>query len=171
MLLYGLHVVISQSDHQVLKLSGFFTFLGLRFTPVILVSAILQKVPSGKLVASLQTMNMPKNIIITLAVAMRFLPIMKFEYETIQMSSQLRGLSLRQLKNWLHPLRSFEYTIIPLMMRTLKIADELAASAATKGIDYPKPRTSIYMIHITILDYIILLLFAAANIVVFMIIQ
>ncbi|WP_342757199.1 energy-coupling factor transporter transmembrane component T [Kineothrix sedimenti] len=138
------HFYILKSDYQVLKFVGFFTFLILRFSPVIMFASVLQEVPSGKMISSLQNLGIPKNILITLAVTLRFFPIIKVENESIQMSAKLRGLSLSQPKNWLHPLNSFEYTFVPLMMRTLKITDELAASAMTKGIDYPEARTSIY---------------------------
>nr|WP_279381641.1 energy-coupling factor transporter transmembrane component T [Enterococcus sp. DIV2402] len=132
------------TDYQSLKFFGFFTFLILRFGPVIMFASILQEVPSGQMISSLQKLKIPKNILITLVVTLRFFPIIKMENDTIQISAKLRGLSFSQPKNWLHPLNSFEYTFVPLMMRTLKITDELAASAMTKGIDYPKKRTSIY---------------------------
>lgn len=169
-ILYGLHNSISQSSYQVVRLLGFFTFLGLRFRPIMLVSSVLQDVPSGKLVASLQRLHIPKNIVITLSVMLRFFPMIQYEYETIQISAKLRGLSWNQIRNWVHPLRSFEYAVVPLMMRTLKISDELAASAATKGIEYPKPRTSIYAIQTSLLDYMILILFLIGCILVFFLI-
>lgn len=154
-----LHFKLLETSHQLLRFSAFFSFLFLRFAPVMQFASVLQDLPTGKMMASLQKLRIPKMILITLCVTLRFFPILQFENEMIQISSRLRGLSLRQPKNWLHPLRSFEYSVIPLMMRTLRIADELAASAATKGIDYPDKRSSIYPSSIQLHDYAILLVF------------
>ncbi|HHV13067.1 MAG TPA: energy-coupling factor transporter transmembrane protein EcfT [Clostridiales bacterium] len=170
-LIYGMHHVIQQSDQQFIKLLGFFTFLALRFMPILLIASVLQDVPSGRLIASLQKIKIPKNILITFSVTLRFFPIMQYESEAIQMSSKLRGLSFKQPKNWLHPLNSFEYTIVPLMMRTLKISDELAASASTKGIDYPAMRTSIYVIQVKWFDVSMVVLFVVWSICVFLFIR
>lgn len=134
----------SSTDYQFFKYLGFFVFLILRISPVIAFASILQEVPSGKMISSLQKLGIPQNILITLAVTLRFFPIIKKENKIIQSSAKLRGLSFKQISNWLHPLNSFEYSFVPLMMRTLKITDELAASAMTKGIDSPRKRTSIY---------------------------
>lgn len=153
------HWFIQYSDVQILKYFGFFTFLVLRFFPIGLIANVLQDVPSGALMSSLQKIGLPKHLIITLSVTLRFFPIISHENAMIQMSAKLRGLSIRQPKNWLHPLSSFEYTIVPLMMRTLKISDELAASAMTKGIDYPQERSSVYDLHIAGLDRGVMIIF------------
>ena len=42
----------------------------------------------------------------------------------------------------LHPLRTCEYAVIPLVIRSMTIADELAASAMTRGLDLETKRTS-----------------------------
>ncbi len=157
-ILYGTHHIIVSSDNQILKYFGFFTFLGLRFCPLIALASVLQKTPSGQLMSSLQQLRLPKALLITLAVSLRFFPMIKQENQTIQMSAKLRGLSLKQPANWRHPLLCFEYTFVPLMMRTLRISDDLAAAAMTKGIDFQAPRTSIYSSRLTRRDISVLLL-------------
>ena len=42
----------------------------------------------------------------------------------------------------LHPGRSLEYVLVPLIIRTIKIADDLAASAMTRGLDLVGARTT-----------------------------
>ncbi|WP_430611613.1 energy-coupling factor transporter transmembrane component T [Enterococcus sp. DIV0876] len=155
LILYVLNMYVSATTYQFFKYLGLFVFLILRISPVIAFASVLQEVPSGKLISSLQQLGIPRNILITLAVTLRFFPIIKKENQTIQSSAQLRGLSFKQSRNWLHPLNSFEYSFVPLMMRTLKITDELAASAMTKGIDSPQKRTSIYDNRLRVSDYLI----------------
>ena len=49
----------------------------------------------------------------------------------------------RSLRNLvLHPGRSLEYVLVPLIIRTIKIADDLAASAMTRGLDLVGARTT-----------------------------
>lgn len=154
--IYG--YVLTANQQWVIFL-GFLCFLVLRFAPVITLARVLQEVPTGQLMAAMQSLKLPKNFILTLAVTLRFFPIIKMENDTIQMSARLRGLSYSQPKNWLHPLQAFEYTFVPLMMRTMKITDELTASAMTKGIDCPGQRTSVYQIRMSSKDVGILFLF------------
>jgi energy-coupling factor transporter transmembrane protein EcfT len=143
-LVYGLHVWILSSQNQTLSFFSFLTFLALRFTPVLAAGRILENVPTGKLMIAFQKMGVSRSITITLAVALRFFSVLREESKAIQITARLRGVSLTSPRNWLHLLRNFEYTFVPLMMRTLRISDELSAAAATKGIDYPYPRTSLY---------------------------
>lgn len=154
--LYGYMLL---SDQQWVKFLGFLCFLVLRFGPVIIMARVLQEVPTGRLMAAMQSLRLPKNFILTLAVTLRFFPIIKMENDTIQMLARLRGLSYSQPRNWLRPLQVFEYTFVPLMMRTMKIADELTVSAMTKGIDCPDQRTSIYQTRLTSKDLILVAFF------------
>lgn len=147
--------------HGLLTFVTFFAFLGLRLLPVLMAASALGKTPAGKLIAALRTFRIPIGVLIALAVGARFLPVMRTEYEAIQLSARLRGLSVASPRNWLRPLRSFEYAIVPLLMRSLKISDELAASATTKGIDHPGRKTSLYPVAWQWRDVAVLTLFIA----------
>lgn len=155
----ALYFYILSSDQQWVKYVGFLIFLVLRFGPVLIMARVLQEVPTGRLMAAMQSLKLPKNFILTLAVTLRFFPIIKLENDTIQMSARLRGLSYLQPRNWLRPLQAFEYTFVPLMMRTMKITDELTVSAMTKGIDHPGQRTSIYQTRLASKDLLLVVLF------------
>ncbi len=139
------------------KTLGLLFFLLLRFLPILTIAGTLRQVPVGKLMLGLQQLRLPKNFVVTLLVAIRFFPLLKMENQAIQMSAGLRGLSYRQPRNWLRPFACFEYTFVPLMMRTLRIADELAAAGMTKGIDSPAQRTSIYRNRIALVDWLAVL--------------
>lgn len=163
----ALYFYIVLSDQQWVKFLGFLCFLVLRFGPVIVMARVLQEVSTGRLMAAMQSLKLPKNFILTLAVTLRFFPIIKMENDTIQMSARLRGLSYSQPKNWLRPLQAFEYTFVPLMMRTMKITDELTASAMTKGIDCPGQRTSIYQTHLSVKDLMLVVIFVGYAVCIF----
>jgi len=163
----ALYIYIVTADQQWVKMLGFLCFLVLRFGPVIIMARVMQEVPTGRLMAAMQSLRLPKNFILTLAVTLRFFPIIKLENDTIQMSARLRGLSYSQPKNWLRPLQAFEYTFVPLMMRTMKITDELTAAAMTKGIDCPGQRTSIYQTRLSNKDLLLVVFFIGFTVCIF----
>lgn len=150
-----------QFTHSLLNMFTFFAFMGMRLLPVLMVASALGRTPSGKLIAALRTIRIPMGVLIAVAVGSRFLPVIRMEYEAIQLSARLRGLSVASPANWLRPLRTFEYAIVPLLLRSLKIADELAASATTKGIDFPGRKTSLYPVVWTTRDAVVLILTTA----------
>lgn len=160
-LLYLLQIGIIRTNVGVIQVFSFMTMLALRLIPVFMASQALMKTPSGKLLAALQRLRLPQGLLVAVAVSSRFMPVLRLEYEAVQVSARLRGVSFRSPRNWLRPLAAFEYTMVPLLMRSLKISDQLAASAATKGIDAPGPKTSIYPIAFGWQDVAVLLAYTA----------
>ncbi|KAA6449340.1 energy-coupling factor transporter transmembrane component T [Bacillus swezeyi] len=135
-------------------------FIILRISPTLMIASSLTKVPPGKLLAGLQKIKIPDSLLLTLTVALRFFPVLKAEAKIINENAAIRGISGKQMHNWLHATRLFEYTIVPLLMRTIKLADELSSSAATRGIDAPFQKTTIYTIRFSVFDSIGFTLFA-----------
>ena len=65
---------------------------------------------------------------------------------------KIRGF-LKSVGNVLkHPMDTLEYAIVPMVFRSLKIADELAASAIVRGIESPYKKESYYVSRIAALD-------------------
>ena len=64
------------------------------------------------------------------------------EFRKISATMRLRGVELSARNLVLHPGRSLEYVLVPLIIRTIKIADDLAASAMTRGLDLVGARTT-----------------------------
>ena len=93
-------------------------------------------------VTSMQNMHLPKGIIITLAVVFRYLPTLREEFRYITNTMKLRGVGVNMKNILFHPLKTSEYAIVPLIIRSITIADELAASAMTRGLDLETERTS-----------------------------
>ncbi|MGG1657966.1 energy-coupling factor transporter transmembrane component T [Brevibacillus sp. NRS-1366] len=124
----------------------FMLSITLKTLPTVIIASGLAKVPSGKLLASLQKLKIPESILLTFTIALRFFPILRTESKIIGENAKIRGISFKQPKNWLHLQQMFEYAIIPLLMRTIRLADDLSASATTRGIDAPCQKTSHYEI-------------------------
>ena len=114
---------------------------------------LLAKIPSGKLTASLRKMPIPTRIMLVLIVMLRFAPTVLHEFGEVREAMKIRGF-LKSVGNVLrHPMDTLEYAIVPMVFRSLKIADELAASAIVRGIESPYKKESYYVSRIAALDY------------------
>lgn len=137
---------------------GIFLSIGIMLGPVLMIASSLAVVPSGKLIASLQMLKIPNSLIVTMTVALRFFPILRMEAKIINENAMIRGISLKQVSNWRHGMLLYEYAIVPLLMRTIKLGDDLSASATTRGIDAPVKKSSMYQIRFSIFDLLAVLL-------------
>lgn len=112
------------------------------------------KLRISDLSTALQNMHFPKGAIITLAVVFRYLPTVSDEFRSIKNTMKLRGIGLTFKNIILHPIKTGEYAIVPLIIRSMKIADELAASAMTRGLDLETKRTSYREIRLRLKDFV-----------------
>ena len=85
---------------------------------------------------------------------MRFFPTLKQELIAINNGMIMRGIGgfIDKIK---HPLLTFEYYIIPLLMSATITAQDLTVSAICKGIENTNPHTSLVTLKFTIIDYFV----------------
>ncbi len=125
---------------------------------------LLAKIPSGKLTASLRKLPIPTRIMLVLIVMVRFAETVLHEFGEIKEAMKIRG-SLRPARNVLsHPTDTMEYAIVPMVFRSLKIADESAASAIVRGIESPCKKESYYVSRIAAPDHFLIIVSAGAAI-------
>ena len=128
-------------------------------------SYLLFRIPSGKLTASLRKLPIPAKAMLVLVVMLRFAPTIILEFGEVREAMKIRGF-LRSVPTVLrHPLNTLEYAIVPMVFRSLKIADELSASAIVRGIESPYKKQSYYVSRISPLDAFLMLVSTAAGIV------
>lgn len=121
--------------------------------------------PPGELSSFLSSIHMPTGVILGLMVIFRFFPTMKTELKAVGLSMKNRGLtSIKQFAG--HPLASFEYVLVPLLLRILQIADQLAVSAVARGAECPGVRKSYYGITMHMRDWCFLVLWGIVTAVV-----
>lgn len=104
---------------------------------------------------ALQNMHVPKGAIITLAVVFRYLPTVNDEFRSIKNTMKLRGIGLTFRNIVRHPVKTSEYALVPLILRSMTIADELAASAMTRGLDLESKRTSYRVVRLRFQDCLV----------------
>lgn len=141
-------VIINHLNFFLLRLPIFF-FMGTWF---------LKNMCLGELIASLEAIHIPKGFIIALSVVFRFLPTVKKEFRTISYTMRQRNIGINNL--FLHPLRTVEYVMVPIILRSLTIADELSTSSITRGLDTQRRRSTIFQVHFKIKDLIMIVLIA-----------
>ena len=97
----------------------------LKLIPIVMMGLwILRTTYMDDLMVALQRMRLPQAVTIPLVVMFRYISTM-----------DIRGISDTLWKRVSHPLATIEYILIPLLMRCLKVTDELAASGTTRGLE------------------------------------
>lgn len=129
-----------------------------KFIVPIMAAYLTFKIPSGKLIAVCQRLSMPQSILLILVVIIRFIPTISGELRNIKEAMKVRGFIGNWKKSFFHPLKIMEYVVVPLIFRSLKVGDELAAASIVRGIENPKKKESYYKTNITKTDLIILLI-------------
>lgn len=97
---------------------------------------------TGLLLATLNRLRLPRQMLIALAVVFRFMPTVAGEYQAIRTAQKFRGIGRSIWALLAHPARTYETILVPLLMRTTRIADELSASAMLRGAAKSGPMTS-----------------------------
>lgn len=152
-ILWFLMFLIREYGLKMLVFSEFHLFLFWWMTPIFMVSVNLANSPPGQISSFLSKIHAPTTLILGILVVFRFFPTMKAEVRALRESMYNRGLATG--KQFLfHPASTFEYILVPIMMRCIQIADQLTISALSRGIEAPVKRTSYYDKNMTAKDYL-----------------
>lgn len=90
----------------------------------------------GEMVCGLRKLRVPETIIIPSVTVIRFFPTIAEDYRQIRNAMALRGITYR------NPMEALEYILIPLLMNSNNVAQDLSVAAMTKGISLPGQHTS-----------------------------
>ncbi|PYG89739.1 energy-coupling factor transport system permease protein [Ruminiclostridium sufflavum DSM 19573] len=133
------------------------------FMPLILYAkAFAATTTVSELITGLYAMHLPRALVITFAVAMRFFPTVIEEIRNIKDAMRLRGLGFSFLSFLRHPAFLFDGFFTPLIMRSSTISEELSAASITRGLENPNPRTAFNKLRLTFADVAITSIFAVA---------
>ena len=105
----------------------------------------------GELTATLRRMHLPESIIIPCAVVVRFFPTVGEDYRA---AMALRGIAAGRGALLRHPVQSLEYILMPLLMNSNNVAQDLSAAALTKGIGLPGRHTCMTELRLTAWDFL-----------------
>jgi energy-coupling factor transport system permease protein len=125
-------------------LMGIFGVTIIKAIPVVTLARwVIRSTYMDELTVALERIGMPRTVIIPFVVMFRYIPTLGIEYKMIRNTMKIRGVSDSFYKILLHPFATIEFILIPLLMRCLKVSDELAASGTTRGMERDNKRYGI----------------------------
>jgi len=100
-------------------------------------------------------LGIPHKYAVLLGLALRFIPVVEKDLGTIIESQQTRGLELKTIRQKISGLASVS---LPLILRTLKRAQDVALSMELKGYTLYTRRTLLRSLKLTSIDYFCLVM-------------
>lgn len=132
--------------------------LGRLMLPIFMAGILLMKTTSvSEFMLSFERMHLPNKLIIPLSVMFRFIPTISEEWHSIRDAMRFRGIGISVRSVLTKPMMTLEYTMVPLLMSTATIADELAAASLSRGLDADTKRTCIEDVRLRPQDYLLIL--------------
>ena len=98
----------------------------------------------------------------SILIAIRYIPTFKWEFSIIKQAMNIRGVKF----SIFHPIRTFEYLIVPQLFRCVSLSLELTAAGLTKGIASANKRSSYFYNKMGITDYFVIAIFLIGTIVI-----
>lgn len=133
-----------------------FIYFAARMTLIAMFGGYITKTTSvSEILEALNRMKVPRSIGIPFSVLLRFVPTIKIEFKALKENMKIRGIITSRLFPLLHPIKYIEYTLVPLLMRMIKISDELSASALIRGLDSDEKRITLTELKLRTTDLLI----------------
>ena len=117
---------------------------------------ILKSTQVEELIRGLETLKIPNQVTIPIAVMFRFFPTIREEAAHIKDAMKMRGITCSHALR--HPIVYLEYRVVPLLNSVMKIGNELTIASMTRGLNLKHPRTSLIRISFTLIDICFLVL-------------
>lgn len=128
-------------------------FLVLKFGPMCAMILFLYKtVDTTLLLRAMAKMRAPAAILLPLGVTLRFMPSFIREFSHIRDALAFRGIILSPGTFLTQPFWVMESVLIPLLMRSVFIGEELSRAAMARGIDAPGRQVSFHEIRFKFKD-------------------
>ena len=151
---HGLKMVIFTEFH---------VFMFWWLAPIFIAAFSLISTPPGKLSAFFSRVKAPVGVTLGMLVVFRFFPTMKSELKGLRESMHNRGLTTGA-QVIAHPAATFEYMLVPTLMRCLQISDQLSVSAVSRGIEAPGQRQSYHSADMHVRDYACTIVYIALTV-------
>lgn len=119
---------------------------------VMMIEFLKRKTSMPYVISAMQTMKFPNAVAIPFIVILRYMPTLREDYGYLKDSLKIRGIRTSGIEFFIHPIRSLEFMIVPILFRTIRVAEELSTSVLLRGIENYKNRTNIYPLKFTKID-------------------
>ena len=112
----------------------------------------------GEMVCGLRKLKIPEFIIIPSVTVVRFFPMIAEDYRQIRNAMAFRGIAYETGSLLRHPIQSLEHILMPLLMNSSNVAQDLSVAAMTKGISLKGTHTSMTELSLTFFDWFYMLI-------------
>ena len=102
----------------------------------------------GSIISSMDKIKLTHTVSIPIAVMFRFFPSFREESRNIKLAMRVRGITFK------NPISYIEYVIVPLLVISSNIADDIAKAAETKCIENPIKKTRYISVKIKKVDFV-----------------
>ena len=151
------HSAILVLHSAVFSVIGVFSFIVQRIIPFMLLGTVIQKQKNiSEITTALERMHLPKGIILSIAVMFRYFPSIKDDLFIIIDAMKLKGLYTSKRAVLIHPIRTMEFVLVPMLFKSLKTAEELSCAALVKGIENTGHKTSYFDVRLRAADVVFL---------------
>ncbi len=106
----------------------------------------------SEFISAMERLHMPQAITIPMSVMFRLFPTIGSEWRSIRRAMTMRGIHLGGARAG----QVLEYQLVPMMTSTVRIGEELSASALSRGLGAPIKRTNICRIGFRVQDVLLL---------------
>lgn len=119
---------------------------------MMMIEFLKRKTSMSYVISAMQTMKFPNAVAIPFIVILRYMPTLREDYGYLKDSLKIRGIRTSGIEFFIHPIRSLEFMIVPILFRSVRVAEELSTSVLLRGIENYKNRTNIYPLKFTKID-------------------
>lgn len=119
---------------------------------VMMIEFLKRKTSMPYVISAMQTMKFPNAVAIPFIVILRYMPTLREDYGYLKDSLKIRGIRTSGIEFFIHPIRSLAFMIVPILFRSIRVAEELSTSVLLRGIENYKNRTNIYPLKFTKID-------------------
>ena len=152
------HLKLPVFHSAIFSVIGVFSFIVQRIIPFMLLGTVIQKQKNiSEITTALERMHLPKGIILSIAVMFRYFPSIKDDLFIIIDAMKLKGLYTSKRAALIHPIRTMEFVLVPMLLKSLKTAEELSCAALVKGIENTGHKTSYFDVRLRAADAVFLL--------------
>lgn len=136
------------------------------FLPTMAMYYVLaEKTTGSEYLAVFKKLRIPDAFAVSFVVMLRFIPTLIEHLQNIRKALVFRNIRIGPIYFIRHPVVSIERLVVPMLISSGKVMEELSAAAMTRGLDVGRKRTAIVRFKLGFVD--ILLLIAAISTIVF----
>ena len=92
---------------------------------VMMIEFLKRKTSMPYVISAMQTMKFPNAVAIPFIVILRYMPTLREDYGYLKDSLKIRGIRTSGIEFFIHPIRSLEFMIVPILFRSIRVAKEL----------------------------------------------